>query len=367
MVLSVAALLGGMWAGLERIGWGLPPLRLLPPLAHGPLLVSGFLGTLISLERAVALRAPWAYAAPLLSGLGGVMLLTGLPGPAGPLLMTLGSLGLVAIFAWIMRLQFAPVTVIMELGAVAWFAANVVWLAGAPVFAVVAWFGGFLVLTIVGERLELSRLVRPTRWVRQAFLAAVVLYLAGLVLVATSPAVGERVAGAGMLGLALWLLRNDIARYTMRQAGLPRFIAVSLLSGYAWLGVAGVLWVLFGGAIAGARYDAMLHAVFLGFVFGMIFAHAPIILQAVLGGAVPYRAGFYGHLAVLNLSLILRLAGDLGGSTLLRQWGGLLGVVAILMFLGNTMRSAAGRDRRIGTSPSRGPTRAVPGTDLRAL
>ena len=32
MILSVAALLAGMWAGLIRIGWGLPPLQ--PPDAR---------------------------------------------------------------------------------------------------------------------------------------------------------------------------------------------------------------------------------------------------------------------------------------------------------------------------------------------
>jgi hypothetical protein len=34
-------------------------------IGHGPLMVCGFLGTLISLERAVALDA-WSYAAPAL-------------------------------------------------------------------------------------------------------------------------------------------------------------------------------------------------------------------------------------------------------------------------------------------------------------
>jgi len=44
-------------------------------------MVSGFLGTLISLERAVALKARWPYAAPLLSGLGDAALIVGGPGP----------------------------------------------------------------------------------------------------------------------------------------------------------------------------------------------------------------------------------------------------------------------------------------------
>lgn len=55
MALGMLALLAGVWAGLLRLGWGLPLLRHTLPTAHGPLMVPGFLGTLISLERAVAL------------------------------------------------------------------------------------------------------------------------------------------------------------------------------------------------------------------------------------------------------------------------------------------------------------------------
>jgi hypothetical protein len=178
------------------------------------------------------------------------------------------------------------------------------------------------------------------------FLAAVFIYLIGLFPTLGDARVGTQLDGLGMLGLALWLLRFDIARYTVRQAGLPRFIAVGLLSGYMWLGIAGVFWMVFGGSIAGPFYDAMVHSLFLGFVFAMIFAHAPIILPAVVGGTVPYRADFYAPLALLNLSLIVRLCGDLGSNGDARRWGGLLGAVAVLAFVGNTMRTAAAARRR---------------------
>jgi len=339
--LGVLALLAGLWAGLTRIGWALPPLQTALPLAHGPLMVSGFLGTLIGLERAVALGRSAAYAVPLMSGLGGLALLAGVPAPAAPLLMALGGAGLVTIFASAVRRHPAFHTGVMGIGAIAWLVGNALWLAGAPIYGTVSWFGAFLVLTIVGERLELSRLARPTPMSRSTFLIAVSVYLAGLLLTWRDPQAGARLEGLGMLGLALWLLRFDIARYTVRQAGLPRFIAVSLLSGYVWLGISGSLWILFGGSIAGPLYDAMLHTLFLGFVFAMIFAHAPIILRAVFGASVPYRADFYAPLALLNLSLIVRLDGDLGGSGDVRRWGGLLGVVAVLAFVANTARTAA--------------------------
>ena len=56
LAMGMIALLTGLWAGLLRLGWDLPLLRPTFPALHGPLMVSGFLGTLIGLERAVALR-----------------------------------------------------------------------------------------------------------------------------------------------------------------------------------------------------------------------------------------------------------------------------------------------------------------------
>jgi hypothetical protein len=72
----------------------------------------------------------------------------------------------------------------------------------------------------------------------------------------------------------------------------------------------------------------------LGFVFGMIFGHAPIILPAVLGIPLAYRPTFYVPLLLLEASVALRVTGGLLGHFAARQWGGLLNVVAILTFLG---------------------------------
>ena len=58
LVPALLALLVALWAGLLRLGWVLPSTRGLA-LAHGPLMVSGFLGALIALERAVALKIRW--------------------------------------------------------------------------------------------------------------------------------------------------------------------------------------------------------------------------------------------------------------------------------------------------------------------
>jgi len=56
MALAGLALLAALWGGLARLGWPLPLLTSTLPPNHGPLMVTVFLGTLIGLERAVALR-----------------------------------------------------------------------------------------------------------------------------------------------------------------------------------------------------------------------------------------------------------------------------------------------------------------------
>jgi hypothetical protein len=331
MIVGLLALLTALWGGLARLGWAVPWLH--PPFvtAHGPLMVCGFLGTLIGVERAVALGAFWPYAAPLLTAMGTLALLAGLPAPP---LMMLGSLGLVAVFAVIVRRQCILATVTMALGTLLWLVGNSLWLLGWPLAQVVPWWSGFLVLTIAGERLELSRLLRLS-WVHQMlFLLAMGLLLAGLLLLTMVFVYGVRLTGVGMVALAWWLLQYDIARRTVRQTRLTRFIALCLLSGYVWLGVGGMLTWRYAGILAGPSYDAMLHAVFAGFVLAMIFGHAPIIVPAVLGRTTsPYHPALYVPLLLLHASLLLRVVGDLIGWWPGRQWGGLLNVLAVLLFL----------------------------------
>lgn len=339
MLLAVFALLAGLWAGLLRLSWTLPLLHPTLPMAHGTLMVSGFLGTLIGLERAVGLGAlgpgrRWAYGAPALAGLGGLLLAFGVPGSIGPLLLTLGSAVFVAAMVTIARFQPLLYTRILAAGSLCWLVGNLLWLTGRPIPEVVLWWANFLILTIVGERLELNRLLRLSAAKRAAFLIGIALLLVGTVLATwVAYGLGVRVVGLGMIVLAVWLLAFDIARRTVRKTGLTRFIAVALLAGYFWMGVAGLLALRFGGVTAGPSYDALLHSIFVGFVISMIFAHAPIIVPAVTGLAAPFHNGFYVPLALLQASLALRVAGDLWAGFVVRQWGGLLNEVAILLFM----------------------------------
>jgi len=61
VVAGMLSMACGAWLGLVRLGWNLPLPWQDQLIAHGPLMVCGFLGTLISLERAVALGSRWGY------------------------------------------------------------------------------------------------------------------------------------------------------------------------------------------------------------------------------------------------------------------------------------------------------------------
>ncbi len=342
LVVGLLSMACGMWLGLVRLGWNLPLPWQDQLIAHGPLMVCGFLGTLISLERAVGLGSRWGYAAPVLVAAGAVMLDLGPLGPCAPLLIMAGSLVMVAIFVVVWRRHPSLFMATMTIGALAWTAGNVQWLGGAPIYRVVFWWLTFLVLTIAGERLELNRLLRPAPVVRWEFVVAVATVLGGVAAATWWPEPGVRAMGAGLIALTLWLARHDVARRTVYQRGLTRFMAVSLLGGYAWLGAGGVIAAVSGVTTPGVVYDALLHAVFVGFVMSMVFAHAPIIFPAVLGVPLPYRRSFYLHVGVLHLSLIVRVVGDLVEELgRWRSWGGLLNAVALLLFMVNTGRSMA--------------------------
>jgi len=169
------------------------------------------------------------------------------------------------------------------------------------------------------------------------------------------------VMGGGLAAIALWLGRYDMARRTVQTAGLTRFIATCLLAGYVWLGIGGGLALYFGNTGAGFVYDATLHAVFVGFVFSMIFGHAPVIFPSVLGLSIPYRPAFYAHVGLLHASLLLRAGGDLALIAPLRRAGAWGNVIAVLLFLGLTIlgvvrgpRSSPEAGRAGRPSPARG-------------
>lgn len=344
---AAVSLLAALWTGLLRLGLDLPHLRSGLAALHGPVFVLGFLGTQVGLERAVALRRGWPYLVPAAAGAGSLWLILGLPQAIGQTLLAVAGVLLVVVYAAVHRIQPSRHNVVMGLGAVAWAVGAISWQAGATIAETVPWLAGFLVLTIVGERLELSRTIQPGQAAQTALLVATSVYIAGAA-VATwiSPATGIRLAGASLLAQALWLGRFDVARRTVKMQGATRFMAIALIAGYVWLAVSGGIWIWQGAMTGGgAAYDAMLHTIFVGFVFSMVFAHAPIIVPAVLGVALPYRSAMYVPLALLHAGMVVRILGDVTENVAVWRTGGAINELAIVMYLALAASSAVRASR----------------------
>ena len=323
LLLGMSCLITGIWGGLLRVPVALPlPVRHANWISfHGPLMVCGFLGTLISLERTVGLRSLWTYLVPLLAGISAAALAAGVLAPWPRWTLAAGSALFVVVSARILFIQPNLSNTVMGLGAVAWTTGNLLWKFGFEIPQVVLWWLTFLLLTIVGERIELTRFQKPSPVSKPWLTTALGLLGVGLALVWKSPRIGALLTGIALLALATWLFRFDLAWRTIRHPGLPRFMAVCLLSGYVWLTLTALLVAMKWSQSVGVIYDATLHAFFVGFVFAMIFGHAPVIFPAVLGLPVQFRSTSYVPLAVLHVSLVLRLLGDLANLPALRTWG----------------------------------------------
>ncbi len=332
--LGVAAFVTAIAAGLIRAGAWTPaaPAEWLGHAVawHAALMICGFFGTVIGIERAVALKHRAAWAAPAASALGAMALLYG-QASAAQLMFVFAALAFVMANAAIVRRQPAAHTALLLMAAVAWLA-GCAWQVAFPghVSVLAAWFA-FLVLTITAERLEMTRLMRQRRGATPLLFALVLVLLVGAASSWPWPRAGGALYGAALVGLAAWLARFDIARRTVHGDGLARYMALCLLGGYAWLAVGGLAWASMSLGHAGAR-DAALHALGLGFVFSMVMGHAPVILPAVARIKIAFGRAFYLPVLALHASLCLRLAGAPLDPRLLPV-GAALNAAAIALFI----------------------------------
>lgn len=303
------------------------------PGTHGMVMSLGFLGTLIALERAVALREMWALLGPALLGGGALALITPAPIVAGQLLLLNGCAVLVAVYISLWRRSTDPTVLVQLLGAVLAGCAVALWI-HLDVVDMVTLVATFLVLTIAAERVELARFTLPPA-------APGLVLVGGSVLAGAAmstllwPEIAGRVFGLGLIALAGYLAWHDIARRTITSRGLPRYAAAAMLAGYLWLLVAGLTWAATGRPAMAGVYDLAVHAIVVGFALSMVMAHAPIILPAVLGIRLPYHRALWVALVALHLGMLVRAVALLAGHIPLWQTGS-LGIIAALLLLGGT-------------------------------
>lgn len=342
LLAGAACLVAAVLAGLSLSGWRIPvtgdPARL-----HAPLMFGGFFGTVIALERAVGLDTAWTYFGPVFAAAGGLLL--GFGGVAGwtpgLVLMLAGSLILAAASVRVLTLSNRALHAsILLLGALCLPAGHLVMLSGRPVSDAAPFWMAFLVLTIAGERLELSRVLRIAPGTRARLLCAALLPVLGAVAGLRWFSAGEAVAGAGLILIAVWYSSADLARLNLSRPGLPRFSAVAILAGYGWLAIAGTCGVLDAFIFRALLRDAFLHGAMLGFVFSMVLGHAPVIIPAVLGRPVAFDRLAWAPLGLLHLSVASRLGADVLEHAAGRMHAAALSAGALALFAVVTIRSA---------------------------
>lgn len=306
-LMAIVNLLGAVGGGLVRLG-ALPAQAVGPTGAqaiggHGAVMMAGFFGALIALERVVALRRGlWV---PVLAALGGWLGWGAGLWTAAGVLWVASAAGLVWLYAWAgsHRAMSLPLAVEAS-GALALVIGNAAFAAGQIEAARIGW-SAFLVLTIAGERRELTRLVKLPVWASNAFLAVWAGSVSAVLLALLRPDQANQLWWITMALLAAWLLRWDVATRQWRARGWAGHTAICLLVGYVWLALACLLG-LAGLAVAW-------HALWLGFVMAMVFGHAPIMLPALAGWRPEPTRWALLPLAVLGLSLALRVGASVTG------------------------------------------------------
>lgn len=325
------SLLAGLNAALQLLGLPAPVSLARLPDVHGLLMTLGFVGTLITLERSVAYGKVVGYVPPLFIGVGGLLLISPAPVKIAHILLLAGSVGLCFLYLPLWRRNRDEAVLIQAIGAVMAAIAPALLLAGFGVNTLLPWLGGFVILTIGGERLELARMAMGKNastilvTISGAFLAAAIVSLLW-------PLIGYPLLGATLLIMTAWLAFHDVAKRTINATGAVRFMAACMLAGYFWLALAGIVWMT-GPAFSGERYDAVIHGIFIGFTMSMIMAHATVILPAVIRRPLPYRTSMWRAAAVVHVGLVIRVwIGDGLIIPMAHQLGGLLNVVGLLAF-----------------------------------
>ena len=347
-LLAAMNLLAGISGGLARLGLPTPAAAI---GAHGAVLACGFFGTLIALERAVALRRLAGLVAPLAAGLGGLLAwAVGVPA-AAQLSWGVAATTLVGLYVHAGCSRAWSVPLVVELcGALCWGVGTAAWAFGDLAAGVTGWMA-FLVLTIAAERRELTQMLRLPALAQRLFGIVVALALAAVVLdVAGTFGVGTGAWGAATWWsacalLAMWLLRWDIAPRQWRKPGWLGHTAQCLTVGYLWLLAGGVLGLIGLGWPGGITVLAR-HAVLLGFVFAMVFGHAPIILPALARVRPTYSAWARIPIWILTASLLARGAALATGSGAGLSMAGAGHALAIVWFAA-AMSSCVIRTRRL--------------------
>lgn len=370
---AALALLAGLDAALVRLGALAPVNSTDLGAIHGILMVYGFLGTAICLERAVAINSRWAYLSPATSALAGIAaivisqspavanFIATLPLPAylsrilpgyqsqrmlPAVLWTISMIILIMVYRHVWRKRQVSYAVLTELiAACVGLCGILLWMRGLEVALIMPWWLFFLVLTIIGERLELARLAFSETTEKRilVWVGALVISLALTLIV---PIVAYPLLGISLAALAIDMGYHDVALKTIKIPGIPSLSAAAMLAGYGWTMLPAALWITAPPTFSGYGYDAIVHALTVGFAVSMVIAHAPVIIPSVIRREVPYHLAMWVPLALFHLSLLIRFLSGAREVALPWRFGGTLGVCAFILFVITTASVTIANTRR---------------------
>jgi hypothetical protein len=324
VILAILSLIVGLLAGLQRIGWSLPVSEVSP--SHGAIMVGGFLGTLITLEKVIPLKKNILYVIPLISGGSIILFIAGML-QYSLISLLIASVGLSIIFLihWIQ--EQSVIYAMMLIGAVCWFIGNILLLKNNFYPASIPWWMTFALLLITSERLELMKFLPVSQAQKLIFMGVLLTFLLGCVF--SFHGIGNYLSAVALVASSIWLMRHDMIAINVKKIGLLKYVGISLLTGYFALLMSGFFLLALTNQSLG--YDILIHSFFIGFVFSMIFAHGPIILPGVLGISVkPFHTILYFWLVLLHASWIVRVFADTALNMHLRMYAGLISAIAIV-------------------------------------
>jgi hypothetical protein len=321
---AMLCLLSGLWSGLNRIGWDIALLPITPH--HGAIMVGGFLGTLISLEKIIPLKKKSLYLIPVLNALSVVFFFLG-QSKIGMYILVVSSTALSFVFLYYFRQQRTRIYILMFCGAICWLVGNILVLTKSFYPLAFPWWAAFALFIIAAERLELMKFLPVTKFNKNIFVLLLLCFLVGVLF--SFHGTGSLICGLALIAISIWLMRNDMITINIKKIGMPKFVAISLCTGYMALLLTGIFF--FSLSEQWLTYDAIVHSFFLGFVFSMIFAHGPMILPGIMGISVtPFTKTLYLWLGLLQLSWLMRIFADVSVEMEMRKVSGLLSTVSIL-------------------------------------
>lgn len=340
LFLAALSLVVGLWSGLHRIGWDLNMLT--GSMHHGAIMVGGFLGTLISLEKILPLKKRILFAVPSISGASVLFFLAQFPIIAWSCLI-LASLGLSAVFLHYFLREKSLVYVLMLGGGINWLIGNIVLISDRFYPLAFPWWLAFALFVITSERVELTKFLPVTNTAKIMLIGLLATYILGVTM--SFHGKGSLISGVALAAISAWLMKYDLIGISMGKTGLSRFVAIALLSGYISMLFTGILIVSLDNQPL--AYDAVVHTFFVGFVFSMIFAHGPIILPGVLGiSAKPYHKILYAWLALLHASWLIRVTADVTLQFEVRKFSGIITSIAVMGYFATIAALAAKTLRR---------------------